>query len=93
MRWVLLRSTTFVRAAKKLLKKQPQIAQAFQEALDLLEEEAFHPQLQTHKLKGDLAGYWACSMAYDLRIVFEFVKHEGAEAILLQSVGTHEEVY
>jgi hypothetical protein len=28
-----------------------------------------------------------------LRIVFEIVEHEAAEAILLVSVGTHEEVY
>ena len=30
---------------------------------------------------------------YSLRILFEFVQHEGAEAILLQTVGTHDEVY
>ena len=27
------------------------------------------------------------------RIIFEFVEHQGAEAILLQSIGTHDEVY
>jgi len=58
-----------------------------------LSEDAFHPQLKTHKLKGKLAGSWACSAGYDLRVVFEFVKHKGAEAILLESVGTHDEVY
>jgi mRNA-degrading endonuclease YafQ of YafQ-DinJ toxin-antitoxin module len=36
---------------------------------------------------------WASSAAYDLRIVFEFVQHEEAEAILLLSAGTHDEVY
>ena len=30
---------------------------------------------------------------HDLRIVFEFIRHEGAEAILLQTVGTHDEAY
>jgi len=49
--------------------------------------------LQTHKLTGKLKGSWACSASYDLRIVFKFVEHEGREAILLESVGTHEEVY
>jgi mRNA-degrading endonuclease YafQ of YafQ-DinJ toxin-antitoxin module len=44
-------------------------------------------------LKGKLAGSWASSVGYDLRIVFSFVEHEGAEAILLGTVGTHEEVY
>ena len=42
---------------------------------------------------GDLAGLWACSVAYDLRIVFEVVQDGEAESILLQSVGTHDEVY
>jgi len=64
-----------------------------QAALESLAEDAFHPVLKTHKLKGELAGSWACSAGYDLRIVFEFVKHEKAEAILLQTVGTHDEVY
>ena len=58
-----------------------------------LVDDAFHPQLKTHKLKGDLRGSWACSVAHDLRIVFELVQHDGAEAILLQSIGTHDEVY
>ncbi|MDM8563053.1 hypothetical protein QUF54_06850 [Candidatus Marithioploca araucensis] len=31
---------------------------------------------------------WACSAGYDLRFVFEFVQHEGAEAILLEDIGT-----
>jgi len=49
--------------------------------------------LKTHKLKGDLEGSWACSLGRDLRVVFAFVQHEGKEAILLQSLGTHDEVY
>jgi mRNA-degrading endonuclease YafQ of YafQ-DinJ toxin-antitoxin module len=61
--------------------------------LELLASDAFHPQLKTHKLKGKLAGSWACSAGYDLRIVFQFVKHRGQEAILLEAVGTHDEVY
>ena len=59
----------------------------------MLAENAFHPALKTHKLKGDLAESWACSAGYDLRVVFEFVQHEESEAILLQSAGTHDEVY
>jgi addiction module RelE/StbE family toxin len=89
----LLRSTTFVRAARRLVKKHPQAAESLRATLELLAEDAFHPQLRTHKLKGELEGSWACSAGYDLRIVFEFVQHEGAEAILLQTIGTHDEVY
>ncbi len=93
MRRLLLRSAAFVRAARRLVKKNPEIASILQAALESLAEDAFNVVLKTHKLKGDLAGSWACSAGYDLRIVFEFVKHEGAEAILLLSVGTHDEVY
>lgn len=56
-------------------------------------EDAFHASLRTHKLKGKLEGSWACSAGYDLRIIFEFVEYEGAETILLETVGTHQEVY
>ena len=93
MRRRLLRSTAFVRAARRIIRKQPRVAEDIQAALELLSEDAFDPRLRTHKLKGKLEGSWACSAGYDLRIVFEFVQYEGAEAILLETVGTHEEVY
>ena len=93
MNRMLLMSAAFVRAAKRLVKKNPEMASVLQSTLNLLAEDAFHPSLKTHKLKGELAGSWASSAGYDLRIVFEFVQHENAEAIQLQSVGTHDEVY
>lgn len=93
MKRVLLKSNSFVRSAKRVVKRDPRLAQDIQATLELLAEDAFHPRLKTHKLKGNLAGSWACSVEYDLRIVFEFVDYEGAEAILLETVGTHDEVY
>lgn len=93
MKRQLLRSSAFVRAARKLVKRNPGIADTLRSTLELLSEDAFHPRLRTHKLKGPLADSWACSAGYDLRLVFTFVESEGNEAILLQTVGTHEEVY
>lgn len=93
MRRILLQSTAFVRAAKRLVKKYPDAGPLMQAALAALAEGAFQPGLRTHKLKGELAGSWACSVGYDLRIIFVFVQHEDTEAILLQTVGTHDEVY
>ena len=89
----LLQSATFIRAARRLLKKHPEAGEALNAALASLEDDAFQSTLKTHKLKGELAGSWAASAGYDLRIVFEFVDNENSEAILLQSVGTHDEVY
>jgi addiction module RelE/StbE family toxin len=59
----------------------------------MLQEDASDTRLGSHKLKGDLAGLWACSAGYDLRIVFEIAKQADDEIILLVSVGTHDEVY
>jgi mRNA-degrading endonuclease YafQ of YafQ-DinJ toxin-antitoxin module len=89
----LIRSQTFVRAAKRLIKKRPQAIDQLRIALTLLEENAFHPSLKTHKLKGEFEGSWACSVGYDIRLIFEFVRHDEQEAVLLQTVGTHDEVY
>ena len=89
----LLRTTAFARALRRFIKKRPQTAEAIESALTLLSEDAQDSRLKTHKLKGDLDGVWACSAGYDIRILFEFVQHEGAEAILLLTIGTHDEVY
>jgi addiction module RelE/StbE family toxin len=89
----LLKSKAFLRSAKKFIKKSPQIIDDLEETLELLSEDAFYPSLKTHKLKGNLEGSWACSAGYDYRIVFEFIQHEEAEAILLEDIGTHDDVY
>ncbi len=86
---------TFIRALKRTIRKHPPLKHSIEEALRLLQEDPFAPQLATHKLKGRLAGSWACSVGYDLRIVFDFVKSASQQEddILLLEVGTHDEVY
>ena len=93
MKRLLLSSTAFVRSARRFTRKHPELAEELQLTLELLAEDAFHPRLRTHKLKGKLASSWACSGGYDLRVVFQFVKHKTEEAILLEAIGTHDEVY
>lgn len=93
MKRLLLPSTAFIRSARRFARKHPQLASELQLTLELLAEDAFHPQLKTHKLKGKLAGSWACSGGYDLRVILQFVKHKGEDAISLEAVGTHDEVY
>lgn len=74
-------------------KSTRKLRAAFESTLQMLHDDAFDARLKTHKLKGDLVGVWACSAGYDLRILFEFVTHSNAEAILLLTIGTHDEVY
>jgi mRNA interferase YafQ len=93
MRRELLRSSAFARDLRKWLKAHPDAAAPIEALLEQLSADAAHPSLRTHKLRGPLAGSWACSGGYDLRVVFEYVQHEGAEAILLLALGTHDQVY
>jgi addiction module RelE/StbE family toxin len=89
----LLLSASFIRAAKRMLKKHPDKSEDMQVALELISVNVFDHRLKTHKLKGEFEGSWACSLGYDFRIIFSFVPYQGSEAILLESIGTHEEVY
>ena len=93
MKRLLLHSGSFVRAAKRVIKKNPDFVGSLRDTLDLLENDAFDHRLRTHKLKAKLGGSWACSAGYDFRIIFQFVQYEDHEAILLETIGTHEEVY
>jgi mRNA-degrading endonuclease YafQ of YafQ-DinJ toxin-antitoxin module len=93
MKRVLLRSTSFIRSARRIIRKDPSFSEDIRVALNLLSEDAFHSVLKTHKLKGKLEGAWACGAGYDLGIIFEFVQHDGAEAILPEAIGTHQEVH
>ncbi|MBU1183178.1 MAG: type II toxin-antitoxin system mRNA interferase toxin, RelE/StbE family [Proteobacteria bacterium] len=88
-------SKTFIKAFRRTIRKHPNLGKDIEETLRLLAEDPFAPQLETHKLKGKLSGSWACSVGYDLRIVFDFVKSEGQkeDSIFLMEIGTHDEVY
>ena len=89
----LLRSPAFERDLRSWLKSRPGTAASIEATLEQLSVDAADPSLRTHKLRGILAGCWACRVGNDLRIVFEYAQHEGSEAILLLSLGTHDQVY
>jgi addiction module RelE/StbE family toxin len=88
-------SASFVRALRRIARKDPQLTSKAKNTLEQLSSDPFHPSLRTHKLKGKLAGSWACSVDYNRRIVFDFVQNPDSheEEILLLSVGSHDEVY
>jgi len=87
--------SSFVRAFRKAVRRRPELRERIEQALRQLAADPFAPALHTHKLKGQLAGAWACTAEYGWRIVFEFVQNSesGEEEILLIDVGTHDEVY
>jgi addiction module RelE/StbE family toxin len=85
----------FTRAVRKTLKKNPQLRTDIHETLRQLAKDPFETKLSTHKLKGKLSGSWACSIDYDLRIIFDFVESSTGQEddILLIGIGSHDEVY
>ncbi len=86
---------TFVRTFKRIVEKHPNLNRDIEETLKILVKDPFAPQLETHKLKGKLLGSWACSVGYNLRIVFDFIKSEKQKEndIFLLEIGTYDEVY
>lgn len=79
-------STRFLRRVKKLRQPQSTMLRA---ALRRFAADPRDPLLRTHKLKGELAGYWAFSVDDDLRVLFRW----DGEIAFLVNLGTHEEVY
>ncbi len=85
----------FLRALRKFTSKLPEFLTKIKAVLTQLSLDPFQPSLETHGLSGTLEGYHACTVAYDLRIIFQFElrKPPEAAAILLLDIGTHEQVY
>jgi len=78
-----------------MARRDPLLRNRVEKTLTRLTQDHTDPILHTHKLKGELSGAWACSVDYDIRILFEFVENPetGQEEILLLTMGTHDEVY
>lgn len=87
----------FKRRFKKLTKANPGLQRKIIDVLRLLADDPFTPSLKTHKLTGTLEGLWACSVAYDCRIIFSLttLKNQDQQQafILLLDIGSHDEVY
>jgi mRNA-degrading endonuclease YafQ of YafQ-DinJ toxin-antitoxin module len=96
---ILLKTPSFIRMARILLKRNPDLASDFERALNIMSEDVFDTRLKTHKLKGTLSGSYGCSVNYSIRIIFQIVQEEDPitknkqNAILLESIGTHDLVY
>nr|WP_254923712.1 type II toxin-antitoxin system mRNA interferase toxin, RelE/StbE family [Pseudanabaena sp. SR411] len=88
-------SNGFKRSFKKITKKNPQLTEPIVKALKLVGDDPFTPLLKSHKLGGNLAGLWSCSVAYDCRIVFRFSEDEELVEMVIfwVDIGSHDEVY
>jgi len=75
---------TFKKGWQKLPKKVKKKAIKKEK---LFRQDAFHPNLLSHKLTGKLKNYWSFSIDYRSRIVFRFLKKG---EVLFVDAGGHE---
>jgi mRNA-degrading endonuclease YafQ of YafQ-DinJ toxin-antitoxin module len=47
---------------------------------------AFERQLKTHRLKGELDGYWSYSVNFSYRVLFRFIE---PDKVIYYDIGTH----
>ena len=89
--FTLVWTATFVRTARKFLKRHPDLVPLFHDLLTLLETDPQLPKLRLHALSGKLKGKHAVSLTYAYRVVLilRITQHE----IVLLDIGTHDETY
>lgn len=79
----------FLKRANKLLKKQPLLRESYMNLYAKLSSDPFDPSLHTHALTGELKGKYACSLTYELRVIFRLYD----DIVHLLDIGSHDEVY
>lgn len=82
----------FKRSFKRLVRKNSQLEDKILEVLDLLIKDPFAPSLKSHKLAGQLDGWWSCAVSYDCRIIFGFRKdvETDEDLLVLIDIGSHD---
>ena len=91
MKYKLVFPESYIRRARKFLKKHPEIHSQYRKTLELLELDPHHPSLRLHGLQGNLSGLSSVSINISYRIVLELII-DGNE-ILLINIGKHDQVY
>ena len=87
----LIYTDSYIKRAKKFLKKHPELISQYEKTLKILEMNHEHPSLRLHPLKGKLKKLHSISINISYRITLEFYFTE--KEIILVNVGHHDYVY
>ncbi|MBN4063199.1 hypothetical protein JYT79_00305 [Cardiobacterium sp. AH-315-I02] len=91
MGYVLIYPESYIKKARKFLRKHPQIHGQYRKTLELLELNPKHSSLRLHQLEGRLKSLSSVSINMSYRIVLELeIK---AKEITLINIGDHDQVY
>ncbi|HBX37523.1 MAG TPA: plasmid stabilization protein [Pseudohongiella sp.] len=91
MTYRLVYTDSYLRRAKKFLRRHPQILGQYEKTLQLLELNPYHPSLRLHSLGGKLSGLSSVSINMSYRIMLELMIQ--ANDIILIDIGNHDKVY
>ena len=91
MSYRLIYPVSYIKRAKKFLRKHPEIHKQYRKTLELLELNPNHPSLRLHALEGRLKGLSSVSINISYRIVLELEIKD--EEIILINVGKHDQIY
>lgn len=91
MTYRLIYPESYVRKAKKFLRRHPEVRNQYHKTLELLEVNPHHPSLRLHGLQGRLSGLSSVSINMSYRIVLEMLIQDND--IILVDVGNHDQVY
>ncbi|MCX6712551.1 MAG: type II toxin-antitoxin system mRNA interferase toxin, RelE/StbE family [Candidatus Vogelbacteria bacterium] len=80
----ILYTSRFLRAYKKL---SAEIKNKVEEKEKVILKDIFNKTLKTHKLRGDFEGFYALSVDYKNRIIFEL---DGETTVVFYDIGSHD---
>jgi addiction module RelE/StbE family toxin len=77
----------FIKQYKKLPISIKKIAE---EKEEIFRKNPFNPKLKTHKLHGDLKGFFSFSINHNIRIIFDFDENKN---VRFYTIGNHDIYY
>ena len=91
MKYKIVRTDEYFKKLKKFIKKHPEVLDRYIKAVEILENDPYHPSLRLHKLQGELNIYYSVSITMKYRVVIDFIIQNNE--IIPIDIGTHDEVY
>jgi len=91
VKYKIIRTDEYFKKLKKFIKKHPEVLDRYIKAVELLENDPYHPSLRLHKLQGKLNTYHSVSITMKYRVVIDFIIQNNE--IIPIDIGTHDEVY
>lgn len=87
----ILYTDSYLKRARKFIKKHPELVSQYEKTLKLLEINPNHPSLRLHKLYGKLSELYSVSINISYRISIIFLIKD--DKIIPIDLGSHDEVY